>query len=1242
MNRRSFWVGLVILLGIPLLVLLAFDIYARWEAARPQDGLLECRVVPPVKYPWNEANYVFTFRGDKGSAPSVPVTNVDIVFLIDVSGSMHGSLDDMAEAAHEVAEELKSEMGENINFALIRFDTEAEVNTDWTSDPKNLYAGLKNLKYWTGQNDTREAFRVLEQVLGRARSGARKVAVFYTDGGLAVCPPSVCPDGPMSHDEMVAAAEELRRRGIEIYSIGLPGVDSHPLMIRMTGSASRVFDPARLEDLVANFRYLAHSLVPAYGEAAQLSLRLDGRHFGVRGEDGNWYATLAGDVRRDIGRLPLQRVDYELPLEPKSLGLWHVGLAPGRLTFVDDSGTLQEIDGPRRPVLLVVTWLMLFLALLPALIWILYHLLKKERPKEEEPRPVPEILRELPPSRLPELPRPVRTREEVIPTLFVGLGGAGRRAIRAIRAELKEAHAGQSGQPYAFFGVDLDKNPVKASEVFGEWAGQEYEEIIAPQAVQGAGGYIPTPGSVPDHLLWFPDRKYIDTPREDLNLADGTKGDRILARLALYSWLSRPDGELLPAMQRHCEEICRLPSVDGTRQIVVAASRDGGVGTGWFLDCARVLRRICRRLQESGEVEFVPEIIGILSDDAERERPENRMALTQETETAALAGGYPQRVIIAPDHENLDATDTESSYNWVFSLGGASNDSVASQCGDMAALLVERRPRTLFLDQATHASESALIRCRSRSANVLPTLLQEQVYHQILLRLFGPDILMDIEPSPEGGFARRGVPDEESLDSLRRWTDDAVAGTPLQLVLANALDRQNRPLLEAWLKKEGPPSPEYMGTALCASITKKLHGKRETREATWQRIWMPSQAIGVLRLLKSRLEDELLPEITEGKNAQQVREIVSHLLETAGGAADALETWMTDLCEALAEAASKRPAVEKLKEALKNLESREYIDPPVAESFIEDETRRIFEAWLETEDISGALRERVFFAVSREANGISVALRSYVEGIEDYSEAEAAFSVFRGYAHLLAQSAPSLRIGDALENLTDDRSSDLARNLVETASQAEGTSRQVHIMFPRSDPSEPVSAAAMAKFLEEIPDQAGQGDKVVSEGDDQSGVRRFRLGETSLAASETPCFVGAPEMAAARLRERIERVLQKRIPEIPPLLRIALAHVEEFRSFAEAYEAGYVTRKTDEAGREQWYLEDRDQFLTFGVDESLAAAAANYVWYVHPAPKSFTPREPGGDFSSYEVWCREGGYPDENTVVLAAIRNRDV
>jgi hypothetical protein len=624
-GRSKYLKGLLVLLAAPCVVLALLAAYVYISNGRPQDGPLQTRVEPAVVFPGGEATYFVDFRGEPHEA--APPPPVDIAFLIDVSGSMTASLPAMSRAAHTVARELASESPGRIRFALIRFDTEAEITTPWTESPEQLFAGLERLEAFTGQNDTSEAFVRLDELLGRARPGAKRVAVFYTDGVLEACgginPRTLepyCPGGPMTEAEMERKAGELRDAGVEIYSIGLPGSGSDPLMVKMAGGPSRVFDPVDARDLAANFRLAARSIAGVSGEGGQLTHRIDGRHFAAPLQGTSWGLD-GGSLSLNVGKLPLSTATFAHPIVPLSSGLWRVGVEPPRLNYAGEDGRLRSFQAGRRPAMLVIGWGALLWSLLPVLLWTLFYVARPKPRRVERPVEWQDPPRLRPPTLLPALPALAGSRAEPIPTLFVGLGGAGRRALLAVRAEAKQAHVGQPGQPYKFLWIDLDTKEAERPTRFEPWDDYEIKELLAPPEVRRTQPYLPEPGKIPEHLKWFDPRRYLNAAREELNLAEGSRGDRALARLALFLWLAGSK-EPVSTLERVCWELADFHSLDGTRQVVIFASADGGVG-GWLLDVGRLVRRLTRRQQQAGSG-LAPEIVGVLCETPEGERPQNR------------------------------------------------------------------------------------------------------------------------------------------------------------------------------------------------------------------------------------------------------------------------------------------------------------------------------------------------------------------------------------------------------------------------------------------------------------------------------------------------------------------------------------------------------------------------------------------------------------------------------------------
>ncbi len=1240
MRWKIFLTGLLLVVAAPLLVLLAFAAWVHVANAGAWTGPLVTTVHPQVVLPWQHAAYLFTAQRSSDATPALPEP-IDVVFLVDVSGSMTGSLPAMARAAHAVAREM-SEAGD-LRFALVRFDTEAEVDTPWTTDPEELGGGLEGLDAFTHQNDTRAAFARLSELVAAARPDARMVAVWYTDGGLEACPPSVCTS-VMSESEIVAASERLRRdAGLEHFAIGLPAIDAHPLLIRMTGSPARVFEPADARDLARTFRSMAGTVITGLGDKGRVSVKLDGRHFATPLEGTDWQQGGDGTLRLDAGIRADRAFTYALPLKPRSAGLWRVGLEPARLAYVDSEiGSLVEAEAERRPSLLVVTWLALFWALMPALVWALAQWPRRQRPEEQEPLVLPPVLRQPAPARLPALPPAAEARRAAVPTLFIGLGGAGRRALYAVRSELKEAHLGADDSPYLFQCIDVDARQAEYEPAFDDWPGYAVEALVASPEIARTASYMPSPGDVPERWSWFDAERYHDAPREDLNLADGARGDRCLARLAFFRWLEK--GGLAGELRRASEQLAELRSSDGCRQVVIFASRDGGFGSGVFLDIGRLMQRLGRNLQAGNTLSLPPEVVGVVCDDADRAHPENHDALELEIRTAMLAGAYPSRTRYAESDPLLDRTDSETPYHQILSVSGPDALSTAAQCAETSAALTERRPRRAVLEAAAELDDpdetgsqdvtSRVIASRTSSLHVIPTLIREQVGLELLLRLLGPDVLLDIEPAPGGGFVPAVLPEAEASRRLADWAVNEPATTPLGLLLQAVQDPAALPAVAAALERAGDGAGDWLRAALTAAVNRRLQGHRDG--AAWHRDWQPAAASAILGLLGRRLNDGLPAFERAGAGEPQQR-----CWTLAGETATALAGALADQAEAFSRSveqiAERRHQLADRIKRFDAVQGRTVLDVNERRAEIESQSRQALERWLGSCDTVSLLRERLFFGLVDNAPRMRAVVHSHVGPAAVFESAEGAVEALEELTQSLVAGLPAARLASALARRDPDRRRVLAAGLVSRDSRPQ----RVVLVTPQPSAGRegdgPREARALEEFRRQVPQPADHGQRHEARSADLSAVRRVEL-ERRLVSPASGSGCAAPaDREAERQRQRIERAYRLDVPPLPPALRLALTRPLAFRSFARAYRAGRVLRRRDGAGRQQWYFLDRGLFLTHGEHDDLAAAAIGYTANVDDPEENFPVHAPAGDFSALETWRREAGAVNDDVLVQAAI-----
>lgn len=1256
-RRRRFWLGLFVLLVAPLLVLCAFAVYVYLANARPQTGELQTKISPQVVMPWSEAVYYMEFAGFKPTPTPVPIQTatpsptplaspspIDLVFIVDESSSMTSSIAEMATAAQTVVQDLAHERPGRIRYAAIRFDEVAQTQTDWTDKPDILVQGLNAIaQFPQGRGtDGRVAFMKVEELLKSARPNAEKVAIFYTDGEMYPCP--TCAD------EVIEQARQLRDvQNVEFYSVGVPYKGSDPLMTVITGDPNRVFDPLNPTELARMFQELKVAVVPVVVSAAgsnavpaprtppdssgQLSHRVDGRHFATPLDGTNWMPG-GGALNLSIRPVPEQTATYAHPLVPLSAGLWHVGIEPPRLIFFDKAGQRHQVLAQRRPLLLKVTYFALLLMALPGLAWTAAHLLPRRRrvtpPTTLDPVVLPPVGEPIYPEPLPLLPRLAVQPLRPVPTLFVGLGGAGRRALHAIRADLKQAHVGAAGQPYSFLWIDTDTQEAERQLPFEEWEGYDIDPLIAPPAVRQLDGRLPEPGKVQDHLRWFNSYIYREASRSKLNLADGAKGERALARVALFRWLGQTDG-LLPTLIEHVKRLAEFRSTEATRQIVVIGSTDGGVGGGWFLDFGRLSQRISRE-QES--LEALPDVIGVLCQERDLRHPENESALLLEIETAQAARKFPQRITFAPENKLLDQVDTQSPYHWIFSVNSGDKNSVAAQCGELISVLVENQPRARLLDQAQTLAGATAVVADGYSAHVLPTLVFDQVKCELFLRILGPDILLDVVPDVQGGLKPKPVSTDRARDLLYDWSKLEFAGMPFQRLLAATHDQAALPAFISSVQKSSSDVLDWFGKAFAYSLTQQLQG-RGVGEGAWERGCKPAEAVAMLRMLSSQLNHSVKPQLPAGNDSAHLIAIVDHVVSLADGAADNVERWLLDFCVECEQVAAQRDQLEQARRGLLKLQGRQYVDLDLKPGQIKSWAEEGLQTWLGTPDTVSAIRKRLFFSIAVAGGTANASVMSYIDQDPHcYASAGEVSAAIEKLAASLALHVPTVRISGVLANMSSERRRSLARELVPLENRPE----QVLLVVPQFGGLRDDEQQALQDFESAIPKPPTHGPRATQSGDDHSAVRRVEL--TTAVSNRSAfngkfVFVEMTERLAEAVRSRAESKYQIALPIFPARLRIALVHPGAFLSFARAYKAGHITSRGDANGRQQWSI--GNQILTFDSESTLAHAAANYVRDLSVHPDSFDDKQEKGSFSKLERWRSEGGTLDADTLTQIAI-----
>lgn len=1231
MTWKKFLLGLLILLLAPTLVLVLLSLLVMLLNGRPQQSQLQTSVKPAVVFPWQETAYTYKFNGE--DLQKTEPKSVDIVFLIDVSGSMRQSIPAMAKAAKSLAEALNKSEPNLVRYGLVRFDSEAEIAVPFTNDVDQLYAGLSNLNAMTGMNNPDKMFTRLEEIESSLRPSARRIGVFYTDG-------HICTNGNTSYDAAADVAQQFKDRQWAFFSVSPPGETAHGVMARITGSSARVYSPGNENDLQRQFGILGLAILDAAGHTARFATSIDGRHYDTPVQGLPWTRDDTGNVSRTFNVLPFANFAFSHPLDPDSAGLWSVGRQPAKLSYLDINNQPQTIYADRKPRLLSITWFVIFLALLPAILWCIYNWPRKQPKREQGDMPAIPARQKPRTVELPPLPKHPRPRGDLVPTLFIGLGDTGQHALDATAWELEQADNGHHQAPYHFLHLGLMAPPVNTELPFNALRKRQPTQVTASTDILQAQQYLPETAA-PDHLRWFPIKTYRDRSASELNLAnENAKNDRVLSRLALFRWLET--GDLLDALASACQTLRDIPSTDGTRQIVLFAAWQDGFGSGSVLDLARILNRIIRDHQQEDELKIVPEITLVLIDPDENPDHPNRQALALELGTLAITGAYPYRTTYVPNHPLLDRQDNQAPAQAAFSIAKYNRLDASAQCGQWSVLQTERIARCQLLSSHRRIDAVQPIRFDSHAIHVIPGLTREKIAQDLVMRLLGPEILLKLSPSPSGNYTPEPYEEGNALRLLENWQQSETSGLLLQSCLGAAYYR-NLEVLNAKIKKElGRVDQDKYKEELTAhfydlkhqllqSINEKLHGNAFGK--LWQRTWFPGQATAVLHVLGVRLE-----ELANAFSSDPYNK-AGHLMELAHiakSAANALESWREDLANQSSRLFTDNQKLGERIETLSNLSQRTYLQhaEPVSEAGMPDHgPENCLRSWLKTTDTLSPLRQNIYFQLELKGDdAVQVHLIISLEQEQIFNAAPRAVDYLAQVTSQLTASVPNARIGGGLKMLKEKDRKALARSLMNRHSRTV----EAIVMVPEHDPLPPSEASQVLDFKEEIAAPADHGLQTEVVSKDQSAIRRVELALLGGSDQVSDTINQQAEVLAEQVRKRIEQVYALQINTLPPALRLAVADKKAFAAFAMAYQAGFITRLEDELGRTRWAY--KDQFLTFSESASLAEAAIHFAaWEPRPTTNP-TAKVADELFHPLDAWISKQEGNPVDALTLAAIR----
>ncbi|ELK16748.1 Collagen alpha-6(VI) chain [Pteropus alecto] len=278
-------------------------------------GIADANLVELLAIAGSSDKYFFveTFGGLKGifsdvsasvcnsSQVDCKIENVDLVFLMDGSSSIHP--DDFKKMKAFLASVVQD------------FDVSVNRAQIGVAQFSHTYQEEFLLGTFTGKKEISFKIENIQQIFGNTHIGAalRQVGHYFrTDMGSRINAgiPQVLlvlTDG-QSQDEVAQAAEDLRHKGIDIYSVGIGDVDDQQL-IQITGTANKKLSVHNFDELSKIKKRVIRNICTSGGESncfvdVVVGFDISTLQNGQALLDGqSWVETYLQDILRAIGSL---------------------------------------------------------------------------------------------------------------------------------------------------------------------------------------------------------------------------------------------------------------------------------------------------------------------------------------------------------------------------------------------------------------------------------------------------------------------------------------------------------------------------------------------------------------------------------------------------------------------------------------------------------------------------------------------------------------------------------------------------------------------------------------------------------------------------------------------------------------------------------------------------------------------------------------------------------------------------
>jgi len=594
------------------------------------------------------------------------VSKNDLAIVIDCSSSMYGKA--LEQAKWGACEFVKNSnlTFDGVQMGVASFNQNASIISELSSVSHTVMGAIKNMPEGNGGTSIIEGLKaglgILEKSDRKNDFELNRSLVLLTDGGD-------------SDPETKRIATEIKKKGIQIFCIGIGGMNEG-LLKEISGEvgdagANNFFYTADPEQLVKLFDEIREIIVSASGENGEIQLSLNSDAVDFSGGETDH---LLSNTSPFTWQLPWikeheEKIRFSLTAV-NCIGMHLINDVEPKLkyTLVSDEGRQSaEETSDSKPLILIAPFspVWLWAILIHPFFWPVYRKLFAKQTADISFIPEPPKIHEFISDEA--IPPETGETQKWNPTLCVALGGGGIETALRLKAYASDASGG-------FFPKD-DINFI----FIDSHDHSEFPLSFGPSQMDNESVICPGEDLYKTHLSatdknrdfpWYSFRVNEDLDHELFDTRNGANRNRLLGRLSLHAFMRKDKQNVRAMIEKKIEWLAAKGSKHP--QVLVFCTSSGGTGSAIFQDITHLLLSCMeqKKIENQPVKVIIPDVLPdhtstIYGKTASTIYNANRAAFLLELERIKSTISYQKDIADYPDASMLAVRRFSDAEFWV-------------------------------------------------------------------------------------------------------------------------------------------------------------------------------------------------------------------------------------------------------------------------------------------------------------------------------------------------------------------------------------------------------------------------------------------------------------------------------------------------------------------------------------------------------------------------------------------------